>query len=128
MIYLQVDEKGQVVFQHHMPFDETFGLRKSEEDLLKEGYLVDALPQKEERPGKNAILQFNKDTESFYYEYEDLPEDHSLSTEEEIVKLKQQNSELMFAVAELASANEKDKMETQLAIAELASTLTGGIQ
>lgn len=34
--------------------------------------------------------------------------------------------ELMVAVAELASSSEQNKIETQLAIAELASTLAGG--
>ncbi|UAT29397.1 hypothetical protein K7T73_12380 [Bacillus badius] len=45
---------------------------------------------------------------------------------ERIVELESQNTELMLAVAELASAGETDKIETQLAIAELATLVTGG--
>lgn len=37
-----------------------------------------------------------------------------------------QIQELMLAVAELASSSEQNKLETQLAIAELTSTLNGG--
>lgn len=47
---------------------------------------------------------------------------------ETTVPVQEQINELMLAVAELASANETDKMETQLAIAELASIMTGGIE
>lgn len=38
----------------------------------------------------------------------------------------EQIQELMLAVAELAASSEQNKIETQLAIAELASTLAGG--
>lgn len=38
----------------------------------------------------------------------------------------EQIQELMLAVAELAASSEQNKLETQLAIAELASTLAGG--
>jgi len=46
---------------------------------------------------------------------------------EQIANLELQNTELMLAVAELAGVSETDKMETQLAIAELASIITGGV-
>lgn len=39
----------------------------------------------------------------------------------------EQIQELMLAVAELASSSEQNKLETQLAIAELAATLNGGV-
>lgn len=44
----------------------------------------------------------------------------------EIAILKQENTQLSIALAELAQANEQDKIETQLAIAELANLVTGG--
>lgn len=52
-----------------------------------------------------------------------------LTDSQRIEELEAQNAELMFAMAELASANEQDKIETQLAIAELATlvTETGGV-
>lgn len=44
----------------------------------------------------------------------------------EIDLLKQENTQLSIALAELAQANEQDKIETQLAIAELAELVIGG--
>ncbi|MFX3631841.1 MAG: hypothetical protein ACE3L7_07150 [Candidatus Pristimantibacillus sp.] len=46
---------------------------------------------------------------------------------EKVAELEIQNNELMLAVAELAVTSEQDKIETQLAIAELATIVTGGI-
>lgn len=45
---------------------------------------------------------------------------------EQVAELEAQNMELMLAVAELSDANETDKIETQLAIAELASMVMEG--
>lgn len=50
-----------------------------------------------------------------------------ITPEEKIQQLEEQNMSLMLAIAELADANEQDKIETQLAIAELATIVTGGV-
>jgi hypothetical protein len=52
---------------------------------------------------------------------------HQTPLTEQIKELKAQNTELMLAVAELVKVNETDKIETQLAIAELANIVTGGV-
>ncbi|MNO74580.1 hypothetical protein D3C76_655850 [compost metagenome] len=44
----------------------------------------------------------------------------------EIDRLRAENTELKLAITELAEANENDKTETQLALAELAALITGG--
>lgn len=51
---------------------------------------------------------------------EDIPK-----SETEI--LKEENTNLKIAVAELAEAQEQAKLETQLALAELAESLVGGV-
>lgn len=94
------------------------------EEQKEKAVIVDELPPEEFKVGKYTDFYVNPRTKKVWIEYKD----RELTPQEEIDQLKQQNSELMFAVAELASANEKDKMETQLAIAELAATLTGGNQ
>ena len=95
------------------------------EKPLYPGFNIDEIPVGPIPPrGKTVQTFVNPTTKEFFYEYFDRP----LTSDEELQQLKQQNSELMFAIAELASANEKDKIETQLAIAELATTLTGGNQ
>ena len=52
-----------------------------------------------------------------------------VTPEDRIQQLEEQNLSLMLALAELDSAREQDKIETQLAIAELAMfvTETGGV-
>lgn len=46
----------------------------------------------------------------------------------EIELLQAENQELKLAMAELAEAHEQSKLETQLALAELAESLTGGVE
>lgn len=57
---------------HNMPFDETYGLGKTEEELNQTGLLVETLPVREDN-GKNATLFVNKSTKEMYYEYADFP-------------------------------------------------------
>lgn len=115
---LETEEKGRVFGINTNP---TGSLT---EDQKAQAIVVDELPPEEYKSGKYVEFYVNPRTKEVWIEYKD----RELTPQEEIDQLKQQNSELMFAVAELASANEKDKMETQLAIAELASIMTGGIE
>lgn len=50
-------------------------------------------------------------------------DDPETDIKDTITSLQAANTELMLAVAELANVNETDKLETQLAIAELASII-----
>lgn len=81
-----------------------------------------SFPTVEERRGKAGELFINPSTKEMWYEYADRP----LTTEEELHNVKEENMVLQLAIAELASASEQDKIETQLAIAELAMLVTGG--
>lgn len=66
------------------------------DQLPKEnGLKVEQVPSPEYKIGKDAILHYNKETEELYYEYVDRP----LTTEEEIVKLKEAMAELAEMVA-----------------------------
>ena len=85
------DEKGlRVGFVHNKPFDKVHGLGKTEEELRQIGALVDEIPEPEQIEGKIAVMYYNPQTNSFYYEYIDRP----LTPEEEI----QQRIELMQKV------------------------------
>lgn len=75
----------------------------------------------------------NPETKTLEFTYPDpnTPEAPPVFTKpltEQVAELEVQNMELMLAVAELSNANETDKIETQLAIAELASMVAGGGQ
>ena len=75
------DEKGiRVGFVHNLPFDEVHGLGKNEEELRQIGALVDEIPEPEQLENKIAVMYYNPQTNSVYYEYIDKP----LTPEEEL--------------------------------------------
>lgn len=64
------------------------------------------------------------------YELGEIPEEPTPgpTPEQEIEQLKSDNLSLMLAIAELGAAAEQDKIEVQLALAELAAIITGGAE
>lgn len=74
-------------------------------------------PQPEDIKGKRAELFYDKETLQLYYEYIDLPKT-------EIELLQEETQKLKLAIAESAEAQQQDKIENQLAVAELVETLT----
>lgn len=85
MIYLYGLEKiagtkYKVTRQHYKPFDEQYGLHRTQEELEQEGILVENLPNPEAIPYKNPVLYCNPQTKEVWYEYEDRP----LTPEEEM--------------------------------------------
>lgn len=66
-------ENTKVMFTHFMPFDEKYGMGKTEEELLKEGYLIDEIPEPEHQEGKIAEAHYMPE-QGYYYEYVDAPE------------------------------------------------------
>lgn len=100
----------------------------SEEDLQK-GILVDEVPQAESIPGKSAQLFYNTDTQELFYKYFDevlpptSPEQMIKDLQKELTTVKVENKDLKLALAESAEAQQQDKIENQLAIAELAELI-----
>nr|DAW50978.1 MAG TPA: protein of unknown function (DUF5320) [Caudoviricetes sp.] len=66
-------ENTKVVYTHFMPFDEKDGLKKTEEELLQEGYLIDEIPEPDRQEGKIAEAHYTPE-QGYYYEYVDAPE------------------------------------------------------
>jgi hypothetical protein len=100
MIFVKVkDDEIQAI--HYQPFDPVYGLGKSKEELLQEGILVESIPQPEFIEGKVPILKYNKDTNTLYYEYEDVPPTKEELLEKEIEQLKQQLQLTQRALDEL---------------------------
>jgi len=100
----------------------------TEEDL-KLGILVDEVPQAENIPGKSADLFYNTDTQELFYKYIDVvlpptsPEQQIKDLQNELNTVKEENKELKLAIVESAEAQQQDKIENQLAIAELAELI-----
>ena len=69
MIFIK-HEQGKVFYKHMKPFDEKFGLNKTQEELEIEGLLVNELPEPEEQEGKISTLHINPQTKEMWYEYQ----------------------------------------------------------
>lgn len=76
---------------------------------------VESLPIPEKIVGKTPVLKVDVEKQEVWYEYEDLV------TESE-------DNDIKLALAELAEQQEQDKLNTQLAIAELAEAVLGGAE
>ncbi|MGO4890278.1 hypothetical protein ACJ2A9_21225 [Anaerobacillus sp. MEB173] len=95
MIYIRINEFGRAN-EHHMPFHPEYGLNKSKEELEKEGFFVENIPEPIEQVGKVAILKGDSENKELWYEYEE----RSLSEQEEVKLLKQENESLKQSQAE----------------------------
>lgn len=96
----------------------------TEEDL-RDGIVVDSIPEPENN-GKGWELHINKDTKKMWYEYFELPlspEQVIQNLRNEMATVKAENEDLKLAIAESAEAQQQDKIENQLAIAELAELI-----
>lgn len=80
-------------------------------------YDMSTFPQPENIPGKTHEMFYDKETKSVYYEYTDIPKTASELLQEETQQLK-------LAIAESAEVQQRDKVENQIAVAELVETLT----
>ena len=80
-------------------------------------YDTSDFPQPENLKGKRAELHYDKETQQLYYEYIDIPKT-------EIELLQEATQELKLALAESAEVQQRDKIENQIAVAELVETLT----
>ncbi len=97
MIYIEYTSENIVTTQHFRPFDKIHGLGKTEEELLKTGALIDTMPEPEDIEGKMYVLIYDKESNTVYAKYEDIP----ISEEGEIDILKKQVAELSFLVMQL---------------------------
>lgn len=72
--FIKVDntnpKKAKVMYINYVPYDEVDGISEKE---LKSGYLVDSLPEPENRDGYVPVLFLNTETMEFWYEYEKGP-------------------------------------------------------
>lgn len=96
MIYYTIakenDIKALVTSRNYLPFDDAYGLGKTEEELERTGVLVEEEITPENN-GKNAILYINPQTKEQWYEYTDIPK-----TETELL-----NDKLDNAILELTT-------------------------
>lgn len=83
--FITTDENNRVQLTHYMPFDPVDGLNMTEEQLLQRGYLLDEIPEPEQREGKMPEAYYKPEI-GFYYEYVDA----TVDPEKELAELKAQ--------------------------------------
>lgn len=84
------DEIYRIGMIHYSPFHIDYGLGKSEEELLKDGYLVDDIEAPNYKNGQRYELLFNKKENKIFYSYYE----EKSTLEERIEKLEQENANL----------------------------------
>lgn len=94
MVYIKLNAENGIDNIHYMPFDEKYGLGKTEAELLETGLLVDTAPEVHVVDGKIGTPYYNPITKEFYYEYQDI----ELTQEE---KQAQKINDLEGAIMEL---------------------------
>lgn len=101
MIYIEVTYNNVVSYRHNKPFDSVYGLNKTEEELLKSGFLIDSAPEPERIEGKSPVLKYNG-TE-IYYEYVDAPVDEMTALKNQLAEQSQKIAEQEQAIMELTT-------------------------
>lgn len=86
MIYIQTTNEV-VTFIHYMPFDETYGMHKTEKELKATGFLVDAIPTYEGEVPDDKIAELRYNGTEFSYVLIDKAKS---KTQEKIASLESQ--------------------------------------
>ena len=73
-----------------MPFDEVYGLHKTEAELLQDGYLVDAIPDYEGEVPDDKIAELHYNGTEFSYVLVDKPKSQEDTMKEKLTSLEAQ--------------------------------------
>ncbi|MFJ7888609.1 hypothetical protein ACIQYL_11005 [Lysinibacillus xylanilyticus] len=121
--------KAMVVGTNYIPFDPQYGIKDDNGNLMSKdaiekmgGVFVESVLQPEPN-GKMPIHFVNPQTGEQWYEYEEMPKTEMEVLRVELAAVKAENKDLKLALAESAEAQQQDKIENQLAIAELAELI-----
>ncbi|MGL4820995.1 MAG: hypothetical protein ACRC5C_13605 [Bacilli bacterium] len=90
MKFIQVDETNKVTFIHNMPFDEQYGMKMSEEELLKIGKLVPDFEDPQPIEGKIFTYKYNAEQNVVEFEWMDRPKTPEELLEERLANLETQ--------------------------------------
>ena len=112
MKFITYNEDFEIQLIHNMPFDELNGLGKSEEELLKEGALVEEIPEVEVPSDKLVIYKYNKEDNTVYTELVERPLtlEEKLQKQVEVLTIENQTQDELINIAMLAT----DEMFTMI--------------
>lgn len=118
MIYLRLSNEKhpqkegfyKVEFIHYIPFDPVDGLKKTKEELLETGLLVDEIPAPTVVDGQEPFLYANQDGELDYVYFErqkTLEEKQMIAQQEAAVKLMSVSEDTLLNMDLLNSIDDK---------------------
>lgn len=85
--FVKYDENYVVYYTHYMPFNANYGLKKTAEELLLEGALVDAYEKALCGANQIATYKYNPIENKVYYEIKDIEIKNNMSDKERIEEL-----------------------------------------
>ncbi|WP_373899267.1 hypothetical protein ACER0A_002265 [Haloimpatiens sp. FM7315] len=97
MVYIKTDSNNIVTYQHHMPFDDIYGMGKTKDKLLEDGYLVDSIP-KSEGDGCPILKYNNGIVEIIGYESVNAYKTPNELLRDEIKTLQKDNAQTQYAL------------------------------
>lgn len=103
MIFISLNQNNEINVIHYMPFDDKYGLGKTEEELLQEGILINSIPEPEQVEGKVPILKYNGT--DLYYEYVDAPVDEMTALKNKIESQEQALAETNATLLDFMEAS-----------------------
>lgn len=98
MIFIKIADNNEILEINNFPFDEVHGLGKTEDELLKEGILVQSIPEPDVIANKAPVLKY--DGSNLYYEYVEIPLTKEQQMEQDLKTIKAQNAQMLFALVE----------------------------
>lgn len=101
MVYIEINGNDVTYINR-----EYIKLGKTNEELSQTGYFIENIPGKKDIEGKDAILKYNAETKSLYYEYIDkvpIPKTEMELALERIASLEQSNAELTTLIATMTT-------------------------
>lgn len=113
--------KGMITYIHSCPFDPVNGLKKSRDELLKEGFLVEDFPEPKLMEGKRAIPYYNIYTKEVTYEYVAIPD----NPDDKISSMENALNEFFIKYQKNSNDTNQQLTEAQTALCDIYELLSG---
>lgn len=83
MIYIRTDVNNKIEVVHYQPFDDKNGYGLSEDELKQTGFLIENIPDPEQKENQTPIAYYTKE-KGVWYEYEDIPNAYKYGVPENV--------------------------------------------
>lgn len=119
--FIKIDRENRcrITFTHARPFDPVYGMNKSRDELIREGFLVEDYPLPKLVEGKRAIPYYDVFTKKVTYEYVAIPD----STDDKVGYLESALNEFFIKYQKNNNDLSQQVTETQVALCDVYELL-----